>query len=94
MQPDLPTVHESGVPGYEVIAWFEMFAPAKTPMALVDKLQAQTRRALQAPEVIKRMDNEGTDVIGNSPQAFAAEVKAEFDKWRDLVKKLRLDRQG
>ena len=94
VQPDLPTVHESGVPGYEVIAWFGMFAPAKTPMALVDKLQAETRRALHAPEVIKRMDNEGTDVIGNSPQAFATEVKAEFDKWRDLVKKLGLGVQG
>lgn len=94
VQPDLPTVHESGVPGYEVIAWFGMFAPAKTPMAIVDKLQAETKRALQAPEVIKRMDNEGTDIIGNSPQAFAAEVKTEFDKWRDLVKKLGLDRQG
>jgi tripartite-type tricarboxylate transporter receptor subunit TctC len=94
VQPDLPTVHESGVLGYEVIAWFGMFAPAKTPMAIVDKLQGETKRALQAPEVIKRMDSEGTDIIGNTPQVFAGEVKAEFDKWREVVKKLGLNTQG
>lgn len=94
VQPDLPTVHESGVPGYEVIAWFGMFAPAKTPMAIVDKLQAETKRALHNPEVIKRMDSEGTDIIGNTPQVFAGEVKAEFDKWREVVKKLGLNTQG
>lgn len=94
VQPDLPTVHESGVPGYEVIAWFGMFAPAKTPMAIVDKLQAETKRALHNPEVIKRMDSEGTDIIGNTPQVFATEVKAEFDKWREVVKKLGLNTQG
>ena len=92
--PELPTVAESGVPGYEVIAWFGMFAPAKTPMAIVDKLQAETRRALQNPDVIKRMDNEGTDIIGNTPRVFAGEVKAEFDKWREVVKKLGLNTQG
>ncbi|HTD90475.1 MAG TPA: tripartite tricarboxylate transporter substrate binding protein [Burkholderiales bacterium] len=86
-QPDLPTVAESGVPGYEVIAWFGMLAPAKTPMAIVEKLQAEARRALQSPEVVRRMDIEGTDIVGNTPQVFAGEVKAEFAKWREVVKK-------
>jgi tripartite-type tricarboxylate transporter receptor subunit TctC len=93
-QPDLPTVAESGLPGYDVIAWFGMLAPAKTPMAVVDKLQAEARRALQSPEVVRRMDVEGTDIVGNSPSAFAAEIKAEFDKWRDVVKKSGLGVQG
>jgi tripartite-type tricarboxylate transporter receptor subunit TctC len=93
-QPDLPTVAESGVPGYDVTAWFGMLAPAKTPMAIVDKLQAEAKRALQSPEVVRRMDVEGTDIVGNTPTVFAAEVKAEFDKWRGVVKKGGLGLQG
>jgi tripartite-type tricarboxylate transporter receptor subunit TctC len=85
--PDLPTVAESGVPGYEVVAWFGMLAPARVPPAIIARLSAEARRALQAPEVTRRMEIEGTDVVGNSPGQFAAEVKAEFEKWRDLVKK-------
>ena len=89
-QPELPTVAESGVPGYEVIAWYGMLAPAKTPMAIVNKLQAEARRALQSPEVVRRMDVEGTDIVGNTPQAFAGEIKAELDKWRAVVKQGKL----
>jgi tripartite-type tricarboxylate transporter receptor subunit TctC len=92
--PDLPTVAESGVPGYEVIAWYGMLAPAKTPMAIVDKLQAEARRALQNPDVVRRMEVEGTDIVGNTPQLFSSEVKAEFEKWRAMVKKTGLDAQG
>lgn len=89
-QPELPTVAESGVPGYEVIAWYGMLAPAKTPMAIVNKLHAEARRALQSPEVVRRMDVEGTDIVGNTPQAFAGEIKAELDKWRAVVKQGKL----
>ena len=85
--PELPTVAESGLPGYDVVAWFGMFAPAGTPPAIVTRLNAEVRRALQTPEVARRMEIEGTDVVGNSPQAFAVEVKAEFEKWRELVKR-------
>jgi tripartite-type tricarboxylate transporter receptor subunit TctC len=85
--PDLPTVAESGVPGYDVVAWFGMFAPAHTPPAIVATLSAEARRALQTPEVARRMEIEGTDVVGNTPQEFAVEVKAEFAKWLGLVKK-------
>jgi tripartite-type tricarboxylate transporter receptor subunit TctC len=93
-QPDIPTVAESGVPGYEVIAWYGMLAPAKTPMSIVDKLQAEARRALQNPDVIRRMDVEGTDIVVNTPQAFAGEVKAEYEKWREVVKKTGVGTQG
>ena len=92
--PELPTVAESGVPGYEVIAWYGMLAPAKMPMEIVNKLQAESRRALQAPEVARRMDVEGTDIVGSTPQQFAADVKAEFEKWRGLARKAGLDRTG
>jgi tripartite-type tricarboxylate transporter receptor subunit TctC len=85
--PELPTVAESGVAGYDVVAWFGMFAPAHTPADIIGKLNAEAKRALQSPEVARRMEIEGTDVVGNSPREFAAEVKAEFAKWRELVKK-------
>lgn len=85
--PDLPTVAESGLPGYDVVAWFGMFAPAHTPREIVGKLNAEAKRALQSPEVARRMEVEGTDVVGNSASDFAAEVKAEYAKWRELVRK-------
>lgn len=85
--PDLPTVAESGIPGYDVVAWFGMFAPAKTPMNIVNLLAKEARRALEAPEIARRMEIEATDAVGNSPEEFAKEVKVEYDKWRELVKK-------
>ena len=75
------------MPGYEVVAWFGMLAPAGVPAAIIAKLNAEAKRSLQTPEVARRMEIEGTDVVGNSPREFAAEIKTEFDKWRDLVKK-------
>jgi len=83
--PDLPTVAESGVPGYAVDAWFGLFAPARAPTAIVETLHAGATAAVRAPEVARRMEAEGTSVVANRPQAFAREVTAEFEKWRSLV---------
>jgi tripartite-type tricarboxylate transporter receptor subunit TctC len=85
--PELPTVAQSGVPGYEVVAWFGMFGPAGVSRPIIAKLSAEAKRALQTPEVARRMEIEGTDIAGNSPQDFAVEVKAEFEKWREVVRK-------
>lgn len=85
--PELPTVAESGVPGYAVEAWFSLFAPARTPMPIVGRLQAEAAKAIHAPELERRYAAEGTDMVGNSPQEFAKEVKAEHEKWRALVAK-------
>lgn len=85
--PDLPTVAESGVPGYAVEAWFSLFAPARTPPAIVNRLQAEAARAIHAPEIERRFAAEGTDMVGNSPQEFSREVRAEVEKWRALVAK-------
>ena len=63
-------------------------------MTSIKELQAEARRALQSPEVVRRMDVEGTGVVGNTPQVFAAEVKAEFEKWRAVVIKAGLATQG
>lgn len=85
--PDLPTVAESGVPGYEVDAWFGLFAPTRVPGPIIERLYTEAGRAVRAPEVERRMEAEGTGVVANRPQEFAAEVKAEFEKWRSLVTK-------
>ncbi len=85
--PDLPTVDESGVPGYEVMAWFGLFSPANMPADIVEKLNAEAKRAMHAPEVVRRTNLQGAEIVSNTPQAFAAEVKAELAKWRNLVKK-------
>ena len=84
--PELPTIAESGVPGYEVSAWFGLLAPARVPSAIVERLHAEARNAVRNPEVVRRMEAEGTAAVGNPPREFAAEVKKEFDKWRALVK--------
>lgn len=83
--PELPTIAESGVPGYEVNAWFGLFVPARVAPAIVARLHAEARTAILNPAVARRMDAEGTEVVGNPPVEFAAEVKKEFDKWRVLV---------
>jgi tripartite-type tricarboxylate transporter receptor subunit TctC len=91
--PDLPTVAESGVPGYAVEAWFSLFAPARTPAVIVNRLQVEAAKAIRAPEIERRFAVEGTDMVGNSPQEFAREVKAEHEKWRALVAKAGLKAQ-
>ncbi len=85
--PDLPTIAESGVPGYDVSGWFGMFAPAGLPADIVAKLHSEAKRAMQSPDVVRRTTLEGAEVVANSPQEFAAEVKAEYAKWRELVKR-------
>lgn len=85
--PELPTVAESGVPGYDVVGWYGLFAPARTPAEIIAKLNSEAKRKLQSPEIARRMEIEVSEVVGNSPQQFALEVKAEFEKWRELVKK-------
>ena len=85
--PDLPTIAESGVPGYDVTAWFGMFAPSGVPQSIVARLHEESSKAIRAPELARRLAAEGTDVVGNTPREFAVEVKAEFEKWRAVAQK-------
>jgi len=85
--PELPTIAEAGVPGYSVDAWFGLFAPARVPARIVEKLQLEASRAIHAPEIERRLQAEGADVIGNPSKEFDAQVKAEYEKWRTLVQK-------
>jgi tripartite-type tricarboxylate transporter receptor subunit TctC len=83
--PDLPTVAESGLPGYEVDAWFGLFAPSRTPGGIIDRLHAEAGKAMRAPAVERRMQAEATEVVLNAPREFSAQVKAEYENWRSLV---------
>jgi tripartite-type tricarboxylate transporter receptor subunit TctC len=83
--PDLPTVAESGLPGFETVAWFGLFAPAGTPREIVQRLADETAKLVQRPEIREVIANLGGEPVGNSPAAFAAIVKSDLAKWRKVV---------
>jgi tripartite-type tricarboxylate transporter receptor subunit TctC len=83
---NLPTVSESGVPGYEAIGWFGLFAPVGTPKERVAKISADANSVLAEPEVKQKMLSMGAEPAGNSPEQFARFVRAEMEKWTQLMK--------
>jgi len=85
--PELPTMQEAGVPGYEVAGWYGMLAPAGTPRAIVDRLNHELVRIVHLPDVTEKIRSDGSEPVGSSPAQFAAHIKAEVDKWRDLIHK-------
>jgi tripartite-type tricarboxylate transporter receptor subunit TctC len=84
--PDLPAVAET-VPGYEVTAWFALFAPSGVPAPIIQNLQREAAKAVTDPELTRRMEVGGTETVGNPTGEFTQQVKAEYAKWRGLVKK-------
>jgi tripartite-type tricarboxylate transporter receptor subunit TctC len=84
--PELPTVAESGLPGYEAVGWFGLLAPAATPSAVVGKLSADVNRVLAAPEVRARMQSLGADPGGNTPEEFARFIREDQAKWSRLMR--------
>ena len=82
--PNIPTIAESGLPGYEVIGWYGLAAPAKTPRAIVDSLNATINRSL--PDMRERFENLGMDLGGGPSAEFGTFLKAERDKWARVVK--------
>ena len=84
--PDLPTIAESGYPGFYADAWSGLFAPKGTPKAIVDKLAAESARILALPDVRERFAALGAEPVGSTPQAFAQHVQREIEKWAKVVK--------
>jgi tripartite-type tricarboxylate transporter receptor subunit TctC len=84
--PEVPTIAEAGVPGYEVVQWFGILAPAGTPAEVVKRLHAASVRALQDPVVKERFFSDGGETVGNSPEEFARIIRSDFEKWGKLVK--------
>jgi tripartite-type tricarboxylate transporter receptor subunit TctC len=84
--PDLPTVSEAGVPGYEGVNWWGVLAPAGTPKEIVDKLAKDIAAALQSPEVQKQFESEGAEVVQMGPAEFGKYLESEMKKWEKVVK--------
>jgi tripartite-type tricarboxylate transporter receptor subunit TctC len=84
--PELPTVAESGYPGFEVVGWFGILAPAKTPPAIVAKLHDEIVRVLKTPDTRQRLASQGADVVASAPGEFAAYIKSETERWANVIK--------
>jgi len=84
--PNLPTVAESGLPGYEAVGWFGLLAPAATPKATVAKLSAEANRVLAMSDVREKMLGLGADPAGNTPEEFARFIRDDQAKWSKLMK--------
>ena len=84
--PDLPTISEAGVPGFEVTAWFGFMAPAQTPQAVISKVHADVVKVLAMPDVRERMLPQAAEPIGNTPQEYGAFIAGEIAKWAKVVK--------
>src|SRR5204862_347752 len=82
--PDIPTFAEAGFAGVEGGSWYGLFAPAGTSAPIIKKLHSEVAGLLKLPEIEKRLIIEGADAIGNSPEQFAAQVKADIVKWRGV----------
>ena len=88
--PDIPTIDESGVPGFDKAYWAGLFAPAGVPDAIVNEIHKAALKVLKDPDIAKRLGNEGAVVVGNSPREFDAFVRSEIETWEKLIRELKL----
>jgi len=84
--PDIPTIAEQGLPGFEAVSWFALFAPAGTPKAIVDKLQGEAKKILESPDIAKKLAEIGLEPVGSSPEELASYQRTEIVKWAKVVK--------
>ena len=84
--PDVPTVAESAVPGYEAIAWQGLLAPAGTPRPVIARIQAEFARVLKQPDVAARLTDQGYETVASTPEWFADYIKVEIAKWSKVIK--------
>ena len=84
--PEIPTIAEQGLPGFDAVSWFALFAPAGTPRPIVDRLQAEVKKILAQPEIAKKLAEAGLDAVGSSPDELAAYQRTEIAKWAKVVK--------
>ena len=84
--PEIPTIAEQGLPGFDAVSWFAMFAPAGTPRPIVDKLQVEVKKILLSPEIGKRLAEIGLEVVASTPDELASYQRSEIAKWARVVK--------
>jgi tripartite-type tricarboxylate transporter receptor subunit TctC len=83
--PELPTVAESGLPGFEVSSWYTLFAPAKTPPEIVSKISADAARIAREPDFVQRLADIATTTVGSTPDEARRHLKSEMDKWGPVI---------
>jgi len=83
--PGVPTVAEAGVPGYEASVWFGILAPAKTPLDVVRRLNAEVVRVLSNADIRTQLANQGAEAVGNSPAQFAQVMRQDMKKYVDVI---------
>ena len=88
--PEIPTIAESGVPGFDVSSWYGFFVPARTPAPIVARMHADTAALLAEPALRDQLEKLGVVVVGSSPQALAAQLKSEMDKWGPIIRESRI----
>jgi tripartite-type tricarboxylate transporter receptor subunit TctC len=84
--PEVPTIAEAGVPGYEFVVWYGMMVPGGTPAAIVTKINAEIVKVLRSPATSERYAAAGLEPVTNSPAEFAAQLKQEIPRWQQVVK--------
>ena len=84
--PDVPTLAESGLPGIDFSTWWGLFAPAGTPRSVIERLNRETLKALQLPDVKEKLAGVGAEPAGNSPEEFAAFIRSETEKWGRVIR--------
>jgi tripartite-type tricarboxylate transporter receptor subunit TctC len=84
--PNVPTIAEAGLPGFEVTGWYGLLAPANTPKEIVSRLSVETAKVMQMPETLQRFSVEGVDPVGSTPEAFAATIRDDIAKWAEVVR--------
>jgi len=86
LAPEIPTLREQGFAGYDVNPWFGISAPAGTPRPVIDRLNAEFRKAMTNPDLVKRLTEQGIDITTGTPEEYTAFIKAETARWREVVK--------
>jgi tripartite-type tricarboxylate transporter receptor subunit TctC len=89
--PEIPTVSESGLPGYNVDQMYGIIGSAKIPKPIISKINAGIVAALKDPEVIKKLNADGSTPVGSTPEAYTATIRGEVEKWRKLAKAANLE---
>lgn len=91
--PQVPTVAEAGVPGYEFTNWFGLVVPAQTPKPVIQKLHADVSKVLQSPELRGELEKMGADVINNTPEQFGEQIHSDAQKWGEIIRKANVKAQ-
>jgi tripartite-type tricarboxylate transporter receptor subunit TctC len=91
--PDVPTIAEAGLPGYETKTWYGVLAPVGTPKPVVDKLNAELNKVMLDPDTSAKLAEQGVEPFTGTPEEFAAFIQSDIGKWQDVVAKAGIEKQ-